>query len=82
MVPSSGTRTCSLSNESNRETYAQKQPPHSLRVLNDLGRAHLAVTVDTVDKGDGHLTDGEAKLARAHNHLHLENIALGDRRVH
>lgn len=55
-----------------------KQSPYTLSVLYDFRSSHLAFTVYSIDKCDWHLSDFVVELSCANNHLHLENISLGD----
>lgn len=45
--------------------------------LEDLGAAQLGLAIEPVHECDGHLANRVVQFARPHQHLHLEDVALG-----
>ena len=48
----------------------------------DLGAPELALPVDPVHEGDGHLAHGISVLPGANQHLHLEDVAARGAGLH
>jgi len=55
----------------------QEEGEEALEVHDDLHRAELGLSEDSVDKGDGDLGDGVVQLAGLEDHVHLEDVPLG-----
>lgn len=53
------------------------QTDDALKVPDDLAASKLALAKQSVDKGDGHLTDLVPLGERADHHLHLEDVPFG-----